>query len=480
MKLSVQRNNEPLYQKLAGLLEGMIRSQSLRPGDRLPSVRRFSRQQRVSVPTALQAFATLETRGLLEARPKSGFYVRVRHAEFVRQPVHDTSAPKVTDLASLDPLAALLADHGGRELAPLGAAVPSPELLPGTKLARILGVVARRLGPKGICYDRPPGCELLRSELSRRSLDWGCSLKAGEFIITDGCTEALSLALRATCKSGDTVAVECPTYYNLVCMLRELGLKALPIPTDSAHGADLETLEKTLRRKRVAACALIPNFNNPTGSLMPDENKQRLVELLSAREIPIIEDDIFGDLQHQGERPRCLKSFDRDGLVLLCGSFSKTLAPGYRVGYLAAGRFRERALKLKTSSSLASATITSLAVADFLKSGGYERHLRGLRQHYRQQVARMGEAIVEAFPKGIGLSRPQGGFVLWCELPQGVDSIEVFKQAHAAGVSVAPGPLFSPQGGCRNFIRLNCGYPWNARTEESVKLLGQLVKRQLN
>lgn len=480
MKRLPEKDGEPIYRKLAGRLEEMIHSRSLRPGDRLPSVRLFSRQQRVSVPTALQALATLETQGLVEARPKSGFYVRARLAELVRQPGNDgRPTAKAIDLSGLDPLASLMTNQGGSTLAPLGAASPSPELLPGGKLAQILGRVSRELGPESVCYDLPPGSEVLRRELSRRSLEWRCSLKPEEFIVTNGCTEAVSLALRATCLPGDTVAVESPTYFGLVCMLRELRLKALPIPTDSARGADLDALETMLRRTKVAACVLIPNFNNPIGALMPDANKERLVKLLSAREIPIVEDDLYGDLQHRGSRPCSLKAFDRDGSVLLCSSFSKTLAPGYRVGYLAAGRWQERALRLKASSSLACPTVTTLAVGEFLRSGGYDRHLRGLRERFREQVARMGEAVAEFFPEGIGLSRPQGGFVLWCELPAKVDSIKLFKEARGAGVSVAPGPLFSPQGGCRNFVRLNCGYPWSARMERSVELLGQLVKRQV-
>jgi DNA-binding transcriptional MocR family regulator len=476
MRYRVKKHEEPLYEKLAGLLEEMILSRSLRPGDRVPSVRQFSRQQRASVPTVLQAFATLETRGLVEARPKSGFYVRARRADLVREPSGPDVVSRVTHLAESDPFDSIIHDHANPRLAHLGAAQPCPELLPGEKLARILGVLARKLGSQSVCYDMPPGSEALRRELACRSLEWGCSLKPEDFLVTTGCTEAVALALQATCKPGDTVAVESPTYHGLVCTLRELRLNALPIPADSARGLDLDALESALRRKKVAACSFIPNFNNPTGSLIPDENKRRLVEMLAMRGIPVIEDDLYGDLQHTGPRPRCLKAFDKDGTVLLCGSFSKTLAPGFRVGYLSAGRWQARVLRLKTTTSLASAGLPGLAIAEFLKTGGYDRHLRTLRQAYREQVARMREAIVEAFPEGIGLSRPQGGFVLWCELPKEVDSMDLFKKARAAGVVIAPGPLFSPQGGCRNFIRLNCGYPWSTRTERSLEILGRLLK----
>ena len=466
----------PLYLRLAVVLEGMIQHQSLGPGDRLPSIRQFSRQQKVSVPTAMNAYATLEDRGLIEARPKSGYFVKIRRADIVRTPGWDRRIRKVTDFASLDPLDTILSDHSDPALVPLGAALPSPDLLPGDKLARAMGAIARRAPGAGLSYDVVPGSETLRRELARRSLDWGCGFQPEDFMITNGCTEAISLALRATWMPGDTVAVETPTYFGIASTLRDQQLKALPIPVDSVNGLDLDTLAGALRKTKISACVLIPNFQNPVGSLMPEARKRALIDLLAPRGIPIIEDDIYGDLQHQGSRPRCLKAFDPDGSVLLCGSFSKTLAPGYRVGYIVGGRWQERLLRLKKNSSLANATLPTLAVAEFLKHGGYDRHLRTLRQAYRIQVERTREAVVASFPEGIGLSRPQGNFVLWCELPAQVDSIELWKQARRAGISLAPGPLFSPDGGYRNFIRLNCGYPWSPLLERSIAILGHLAR----
>ena len=477
MRQNIQMVEGPVYQRLAGLLEGMIQNRSLRPGDRMPSVRQFSRQQRVSVPTALNAYATLETRGLIEARPKSGFFVRARQADLVREPAGANGAPRVVDFSCQDPCDALMSDHGDSRPVPLGAAIPSMHLLPAEKLARTMGAIARNLGPESASYDIMPGSEKLRREIARRSLGWGCALKPDDLVITVGCTEAVALALRATCKPGDTVVVESPTYFNHAQALRDLQLRALPVPVDNTYGIDLNTLERALRRNRVSACVLIPNFHNPTGALMPDEKKKQLVALLAKRRIPVIEDDIYGDLQHEGERPRCLKAFDRDGGVILCSSFSKTLAPGYRVGYIAAGRWHAQVLSLKKTSTLAGPTLPSLAVAEFLRNGGYDRYLRTVRQTFRHQVERMREAIVESFPPGIGLSRPQGGFVLWCELPSKVDAVELFQQARTAGISLAPGPLFAPGGGFRNFIRINCGHPWSPQIERAVGILGHLVRR---
>jgi DNA-binding transcriptional MocR family regulator len=475
MPATAPKTTLPIYQQLAGVLEEMIQSKSLRPGDRMPSVRQFGRQQGVSIPTAMSAYASLETRGLIEARPKSGFFVRLRESDLVRSPWAQSKVSKITDFANLDPLASIMADHSNPKFVPLGAALPSASLLPGLKLARLMGSIARRLPSAGLDYDVTPGCEMLRRELARRSLDWGCHLKAEDFIITNGGTEAVSLALRAVTEPGDTVIVETPTYFGFSNILRELRLKALPIPVDSVTGLDIDALRSALKTTRVAAAVLIPNFHNPMGCLMPDEHKKEVATLLAEQGIPIIEDDIYGDLRHSGSRPRCLKAFDPDGSVLLCSTFSKVLAPGYRVGYIAAGKYRERVLKLKDTSTMANATLPTLAVAEFVKHGGYDRHLRHLQHAFSHQVQRMREAIVQTFPENIGLSRPQGNFLLWCELPKQVDSLELFKRARAAGISVAPGPLFSSDGGYKNFIRINCGHPWTPTIERSIGILGHLV-----
>ena len=466
----------PLYIQLADSLEGMITRRSLRPGDRVPSVRQFSREQRVSVPTALSAYVLLETRGLIEARPKSGFYVCARDADAVPSVLRSQPAAKVSDLAHSDPLDLLLSDEYSPDIVQFGSAIPSPEILPGLKVGRIIAGVARRLGANGGNYDFAPGDELLRREIARRSLVAGHTLGPDDFIVTVGCTEAVHIALRATCEPGDTVIVESPTFFGLLRQLRELGLKALPIPVDPVSGIDLDAVARALSKTKVSACLLVPNFHNPMGFTMPDERKRELVRLAASRGLPIIEDDIYGDIPHKGPRPRCLKAFDREGTVILCSSFSKCVGPGYRIGYIAAGKWHERALALKRVMSMAGPTIPTLAIAEFLRNGGYDRYLRSFREQCRQQVGRMSQAIGEAFPEEIRLSRPEGGFVLWCELPRRVDSMDLFYQSRAAGIAIAPGPLFSSDGGFKNFVRFNCGYPWSSQIERAVGVLGHMVR----
>jgi DNA-binding transcriptional MocR family regulator len=467
-------DEKPLYLQVADNVANLITSGSLRAGDRVPSVRRLSGQQKVSVPTVLQAYMVLENRRMIEARPKSGFFVRPRLSDCLAEPAVSARTSKVP-WADIHPSFPIVRDLVDPDLVPLGGAIPSPELLPAAKLARIVGSLAREHTAETISYDPVPGCLKLRREISRRSLDWGCHLSSEELIVVNGATEGVHLALRAVTKPGDTVLIESPTYYGLVHILNQIGLKSVAVPASARDGLSIEGVERALSRHKVAAMTLIPNFNNPLGSIMPEENRSGLLHLARKHGIPIIEDDIYGDLQHEGARPRCLKALDTDGLVILCGSFSKTLAPGYRVGYISPGRFYDKIVHLKIATNWGSAPLPALAIAEFLRNGGYDHHLRRIRRTYRDQVQRMREAVATEFPKPVKISNPRGGFVLWVELPPSVDAMQLFAEARKAGISIAPGPIFSPVGDFRNYIRLSCGFPWSSKIERAVAILGRLV-----
>ena len=468
-----------LYQQVADRIEKLIRSGALRAGDRVPSVRRACAQHGVSLTTAVQAYRVLEDRGLIEARPKSGFFVRPQLREQVSEPA--TSQPRTAAaLVGVGSLQSRIFDAARMpDVVPLGAAYPGAAHLPVARLSRIMASVARSAGARGIAYDMPPGSEQLRREIARRSLDRGQNLSPDEIITTCGGTEALALCLRAVTKCGDVVAVESPTYFGVLQQIEELGLKALEIPMHPRDGMDLDALATVLRRRRIAACLAVPNFNNPLGSLMPDAHKQRLVEMLARHDVPLIEDDINGGLYHQGDRPRVAQSWDREGRVMLCGSFSKTLAPGYRVGWVVPGRCYEKVKALKLTSTLATASLPQLAIADFIANGGYDHHLRTLRRHFAEGIRRMSDAVVKAFPAEIKLTRPAGGFVLWVELPKTVSGLKLHEHALAAKISIAPGPMFSASQGFQNFIRLSCGHPWSERLDRAVTFLGRLVKESM-
>lgn len=468
-----------LYSRVAKAIEEMIHAGTLRPGDRIPSVRHMSLQHKVSVPTVLQAYVLLENRQMIEARPRSGFYVRPRVSPRLKLPSAPSRLLSKQSLEEFPPLMALVHDVADPSVVPLGGANPSGELLPAQKLTRIAGAIGRRNPKAAVNYDPAPGCEKLRIELSRRSLEWGCHLHPDEFLMTFGATEAMHLALSAVTKPGDTVIVESPTYYGLLNMISTLKLNVVAIPARAESGIDVEAVAKALKREKVKAIVLIPNFNNPLGSLMAEENRVEMLRLADAHDIPIIEDDIYGDLSHEGQRPRALKALDNEGRVILCGSFSKTLAPGYRTGYAVSGKYHSKLVQLKTAWNFGSAPLPALTIAEFLRNGGYDHHLRKLRRTYEGQVLRMREAIGAEFPEDIKISDPKGGFVLWIELPERVDAMELFYAARRVGISIAPGDLFAPEREFRNFIRISCGHPWDARIEGAVGTLGKLVRRAL-
>lgn len=463
------------YERLAEDLGGIIVAGNLRPGERLPSVRRLSRERRLSVSTVLQALHQLEDRGLVEARPQSGYFVR--HAAAPRAQPNARSTPEAPVPVDVSQRLMRVLQTGMQPgVVPLGAALPACTLLPLAALQRLYGGVLRRHprlleGGSHINMDEPA----LVRQLVLCSVGWAGPLAASEFVITNSCTEALGLCLRAVTRPGDTVAVESPAYHLMLQLLEILGLKALEIPTDPRTGLSIEALDLATRESRVAACLLVPNASNPLGSIMPDEHKRRLAKLTAERGVAVIEDDIYGDLHFSSERPWPLKAFDKAGNVMLCSSFSKCLSPALRIGFVAAGRYRAQVALHKTITSGGTNPVTQQVLAEYLESGAYARHMRGLRRTYERQVDAMRASVARHFPAATRITEPQGGFVLWVELPEGVDTTALYDRAIAAGVAYVPGELFSASGMYRNCLRLNCGNPHTPEVEDAVRRLGGLM-----
>lgn len=464
-----------LYEQVAAKIASLIDQGAIRRGERVPSVRRLRSQLGVSISTVIQAYLLLESRGLIEARPQSGFYVKACSTDLPPEPTTSNPSPSVTAVG-VKSLVAKCFRVAWSDVVPLGIGTPSPALLPEKPLNRLLAKVARHQGARGISYDFPPGNEELRRQIARRSLNWGGALSPNEILTTSGAMEAVNLCLRAVAGPGDTIAIESPMYYGILQSIESLGMKALELPTHPRDGVDLDALDSALKRHKIKACLFLPNFNNPLGSCMPERNKKRLAALLERRNLPLIEDDIYGDLHYGPARPKTVKSFDKDGWVLLCSSFSKVLAPGYRVGWVAAGRFYGKVEELKFINSLATSSLPQAAIAEFLGSGRYDRHLRGLRRNIATQVQLMSLAISRYFPKETRVTRPAGGLFLWVELPDSVNALDFHRKALQAKIGVAPGPMFSARQRYQNFIRLNCGQPWSDRIDGALKTLGRLAK----
>lgn len=467
-----------LYERIAAELAERIHRAIVKPGERLPSVRRLSQQQGVSISTVLQAYIKLEDMGLVESRPQSGYYVRHRQRA-LREPAMHRAPLRPSSVSVVSAVRALLDASQNPAIVPLGAATPDPALLPSAKLYRTLASVVRTASPELNSYGSTAGANELRRLVAFRSLDWGGSLSTDDIIVTTGCTESLSLCLRAVTRPGDTLAVESPSYFGVLQIIEGLGLKALHIPTDPRDGMCISHFEEACRRYPIRACLLMPNFHNPLGALMPDGKKRELVAIASRYNVPIVEDDTYGDLHFERQRPRNLKSFDTEGNVLLCSSFSKTLSPDFRIGWTAPGRYYEQVLRLKMTSTLASPSILQHTIAHFLRDGGYDHHVRGMRKTLSIQIERAAETIARYFPPGTGVTRPLGGFVLWVELPTGVDALLLQQQALEENISIAPGPVFSAENDFSNCIRINCGCVWSDTVEQALIRLGELASAQL-
>ena len=467
-----------LYERVEAQVRTLIEQRVLQPGERIPSLRRMSSQARVSLATVMQAYMSLERRGLIEARAKSGFYVRapVGGGPAIPESAKTHLSPRRVRVRDMTETISHAAKQPG--VVSFGMADPSAELLPVKGLSRSLSRVLTRDRLASLQYGYADGEFELRRQIALRLANIGTPTNPDQVVVTNGATEALALCLQAVARPGDVIAVESPTYHAVLRLIGQLGLLALEIRTDPQTGLVLDDLKQALDRVDVRAVLAVPNFSNPLGSLMPDTHKAALVTLLSEREIPLIEDDIYGDLHFDtSERPRQVKSFDAQGWVLCCSSFSKTLAPGYRIGWVCGGRFATTISRWKWATSLANPTLPQLGVAEFLNTGSYDRYLRGVRAAYAERVGRVRNAIGEHFPPGTKVSRPQGGFVLWVELAQNIDGEQLLKQSLECGISFFPGVLFSPTGKYRNYFRVACGLPWSPKVDAALATLGGIAHK---
>ncbi len=463
-----------LYERLARDLEGLIRDGTLKAGARAPSIRKLCRERATSPASVMRAYELLEARGLLEARARSGFFVTGPPSPVRKAP--KTCRPGHVDVSQL--VFQILEATRLRECVPLGSAFPSPDLFPLKQLGRHLAYVGQRLDPWSTVEHLPPGSHALRTQIAQRYRLMGAEVSPEEIVITAGALEALNLALQVVTAPDDVVAIESPSFYGCLQAIEGAGRRVVEIPTHPDLGVDLDALERTLNRVPVKACWFMTTFHNPLGAVLPAVSKERLVRMLAARAIPLIEDNVYAELYFERERPRITKIWDRSGLVLDCGSFAKSLAPGYRLGWIAAGQFAAAVRNRKITTSLATSMPIQAAISRYLDTGVYDRHLGKLRRTLAKQQAALVGALERYFPSDCVWSRPTGGYQLWVQLPAGASALELQARALEHDISLAPGPIFSAQREFSRAIRLNYGHPWNARMDEAIKTIGELIKVQ--
>lgn len=465
-----------LYKRCADDIAELIRNGILRPGDKLPSVREASLARGLSRSTIFQAYYRLEASGLIEARARSGYYVRSDSLpDTCAQPSDSTPDGLVKDVAIGQTVFELLGSMNRRDFVPLGSAFLSPSLCPIARLARHLGSAMRGFDPWRLIEDLAPGNESLRRHIVLRYGMDGMAVAPTEVVLTNGAMEGLNLGLQAVTQPGDVVLVESPTFYAALQALDRLKLRALEVATSPASGIDIDAVERAIKRQRVSACWVMPNFQNPLGSLMPEERKKALVALLAEQDIPLIEDDVYAELYFGARKPLPAKAWDTRGLVLHCGSFSKCLAPGYRVGWVAGGRFAARIEQMRLMYTLSPSIPSEAAIAAYLDRGGYDRHLRRMRAELLRYRAIAMEAVRLHFPLGTSMSAPQGGYFLWIEMPASVDASRLHALARERGISLAPGSLFSTASRPAHCLRLNYGHAGDPRFARAMQTVGQLA-----
>ncbi len=346
-----------------------------------------------------------------------------------------------------------------REMLDLGPAVVSPALLPMRRLNRSIRLALSAFSDHAVRYEDPRGSLRLRRQIARLVFRQGATCSPDDVVVTSGSTEALNLTIRAVTSPGNVVAVESPSCYETLQVLESLHLRAVEVPHVPRRGIDLTLLEAAVSRHRVAAIVTNATCHNPMGDCVTDDHKARIVAFAEKNDVPIIESDTFGDLVFSGPRPRALKAFDTSGLVLQCCSLAHYVAPGFNLGWACAGRWQTRVQYLKGLSSVAIARLPQLAMAEFLESGSYDTHLRDLRVALWRAVDAAREEVLRTFPSGTRVTLPEGGFVLWVQLPDGFDGVDVASRAAAAGLVILPGAAFSANLQYRNCIRIACGYP---------------------
>ncbi|NLR59406.1 PLP-dependent aminotransferase family protein [Chitinophaga polysaccharea] len=475
----MKKSNGFIYLKLAENIQHMISEGVYAVGDKLPSVRSLHLEHGVSISTALQVYTHLEKKGWVTSREKSGYFVRYARQLRPQLPPVTNPAPRAGRVQINEKLAVFRKTARSEKTISLIGASPDTSLMPATKLKKALQLASRELDKSFIPYGDITGHEPFRRHIARHCLNWGRAFSPSEIIVTNGAIEAASLCLRAVANAGDTIAIESPTFFGLLLAIESLGMKALEIPTDPVTGVSLDVLEDAFKQKKVQACLFVSNYSNPLGSCMPDNSKEQLAKMLQKYQVPLIEDDVYGDLHFAPERPRTIKSYDEEGLVLYCSSFSKSIAAGLRIGWVIGGRYHEKVAQLKFMSSASTGILPQLVLTKFLDQQRLDLHLKSLRQALSMQTMQITKAIQEYFPEDTQLTRPNGGISLWVVLPPKVNTWQLHDASVAHGITFTPGALFSSQQRYQNCIRLTNANPWNDDQDWAIRTIGELSQQQL-
>ncbi|SBS27444.1 putative HTH-type transcriptional regulator YjiR [Marinomonas spartinae] len=467
----------PQYVDIANVISDRIQKGFYRPGEKLPSMREICTSFSVSLGTAQNAYHFLEENGLVIPIEKTGYFVRQGQLASGHLPNVQPVTQEPVDIKNWHSILELAASSPSDGVLQLGRGMPDVDSSSLKPLLKALSQTGRSTDKRALYYDDISGMKKLREQISRMLIDSGCDIAAEELIITSGCQEALSIAIRAVCEPGDIVAIESPAFHGAIQILQACGVRVLEVPTDPITGISIESLEMILEQWSVKLIQVTPNCNNPLGFIMPEERKRELLNLAKKYNVMILEDDIYGDLSYRYPRPLTIKSMDMDGRVLLCGSFSKTIAPGLRIGWIAPARFFDRVLYMKYTGTGSTSSAAQIAVASFIEDGYYLLHLRKMRAMYHRNLQQTVEWIGESFPTGIRMSQPQGGYILWVEFPKNFNANAFNKSLLQRKIQVVSGSIFSSSERHGHCIRINFGHKL-ALLENGIRTMGELLKNE--
>jgi len=475
MQVIQKSSTDFLYQQVIAFIEGQLQQGVIRAGDKLPSLRKLSKQFEISVPTVKQAYIELERQGVVSARPQSGYYLKAQQARTLkpRPALWQASSPVEVKCRSLIEQV-YDAVHLPNSIQ-LGVSNPVNAHPPDKTLARLMRSVISKVAEKAVSYGPVNGDPKLRNQLAFRHQELGVAVVANDIVITNGAQEALSIALQCVAQVGDIIAIESPCFFGIIELIESLGMRAIEVYTCTEDGVGFVELEKTIKQHNVKACVFSTAINNPLGSMMTDRQRQAMVNLLEKNNIPLIEDDVYSDLYFTEQRPKPAQFYSQKGLVLTCSSFSKTAAPGYRIGWLISPTFEEKAKQIKRAQSCSTAMLQQWTLTQYLLTGEYDRHLSVLRKKLRYNCERMRALVAEYFPPEVCISKPQGGSVLWVRCRSHVKTQTIFTQAIAQGINFAPGAIFSLSGKYQNYMRISFGVQWQDDIEQAIEKLGKLV-----
>ncbi len=474
-----------LYLEIADRLAGAIRLRTYAPGDRLPSVRALMRTEAVSQATAIHAMVELENRGLVVSHQRSGFFVKpplpkpnigaVDNAGALPVPKPTQSSIEPSAVSIQDLARDLLRAFQTPGLLSFGAAELAANLLPSTDLKVATRNALRKQGAHILATPGPHGLAGLRQAVARLLATRGMVVSAHDVLITAGETDAMALALRAVTKPGYIVAVESPTYFGILQEIEEAGLQALEISTNPKTGIDVDELTRKADEIGIQAVILNPTFENPFGCCMEPHALRAVVEAMQKRSIPVIEDDVYADLGFEGMRTRSMASFDTAGNTIYCGSFSKVLSPGLRVGWCVPGKYAEKVMALQERRPANVSTLAQSTLIEYLAGRRYAKHCGRITGMFEYQKPIIRDIIKEHFPVGTTATDPAGGFLFWVEIPAPFDAMIFYRKALAAGISIAPGPIFSASGRFGRAFRLSVGRKLTPEARRAVKTLGKIA-----